>query len=280
MSESWVQIQAEEVEALCSIFDEKQWKRDENSNKRTYTLTIDHRPERAISMELTFVDGYPIDEPLTYNLRGPWLRGEERQDLINILENIYLENIGKPVAFLWADALRDFVDRSSINNETVTTQPIEPTVAQCPISTATATLPPIYSDETFEDRKSVFQAHLSPVHSKEEVQLVLNKLKENKKIANATHNMYAYRIWDEKRNAVLADCDDDGETGASSRMLHLMEIADIKNALVIVSRWFGGILLHNDRFKHINNACRMILINHGYIKKAPDAIKNKSHKSS
>jgi putative IMPACT (imprinted ancient) family translation regulator len=55
------------------------------------------------------------------------------------------------------------------------------------------TLPPIYSDESFEDRKSVFQAHLSPVRTKEEVQLVLNKLKENKKIANATHNMYAYR---------------------------------------------------------------------------------------
>lgn len=54
-------------------------------------------------------------------------------------------------------------------------------------------VPPIYSDESFEDRKSVFQAHLSPVHSKEEVQLVLHKLKDNKKIANATHNIYAYR---------------------------------------------------------------------------------------
>lgn len=55
------------------------------------------------------------------------------------------------------------------------------------------TVPPIYSDEPFEDRKSIFQAHLSPVRHKGEVQLVLNKLKENKKIANATHNMYAYR---------------------------------------------------------------------------------------
>ena len=54
-------------------------------------------------------------------------------------------------------------------------------------------VPVIHSDEPFEDRKSVFQAHLSSVHSKEEVQLVLNKLKDNKKIANATHNMYAYR---------------------------------------------------------------------------------------
>ena len=64
---------------------------------------------------------------------------------------------------------------------------------RCLASSVGMVLPPIYSDESFEDRKSVFQAHLSPVHSKEEVQLVLNKLKENKKIANATHNMYAYR---------------------------------------------------------------------------------------
>lgn len=34
-----------------------------------------------------------------------------------------------------------------------------------------------------------------------------------------------YRILDEKRNVILADCDDDGETGASSRMLHLMDVS-------------------------------------------------------
>ena len=66
--------------------------------------------------------------------------------------------------------------------EPFTTPPIQATGA-----------PPIYTDEPFEDRKSVFQAHLSPVHSKEEVELVLQKLKENKKIAHATHNIYAYR---------------------------------------------------------------------------------------
>lgn len=40
--------------------------------------------------------------------------------------------------------------------------------------------------------------------------------------------------------------------------------------LVVISRWFGGVLLYNDRFKHINNACRTILINHGYIKKVKE----------
>lgn len=33
------------------------------------------------------------------------------------------------------------------------------------------------------------------------------------------------RIFDEKRNVIIADCDDDGETGASSRMLHLMDVS-------------------------------------------------------
>lgn len=33
------------------------------------------------------------------------------------------------------------------------------------------------------------------------------------------------RIVDEQRNTILADCDDDGETGASSRMLHLMDVS-------------------------------------------------------
>lgn len=69
MSESWVQLQAEEIEALNCIFDEKQWKKDEDSSQRSYTLTIDHRPERAIALELTFVDGYPTDAALIYNIR-------------------------------------------------------------------------------------------------------------------------------------------------------------------------------------------------------------------
>ncbi|UJR09803.1 hypothetical protein I4U23_014029 [Adineta vaga] len=278
MTEEWVQLQADEIEALNSIFDPKQWKRDENDSQRTYVLTVNHRPERVISLEVTFVDGYPTDEPMVYNIRGPWLRGEERQQLTTILEDIYLNNIGKPLVFLWADALRDFVDKSSDRNETNTSHKIEPIVDKTLSVGKEIVVPTIHSDEPFEDRKSVFQAHLSTVHSKEEVQLVLNKLKENKKIANATHNMYAYRIWDEKRNVLLADCEDDGETAASSRMLHLMDIADVRNVLVVVSRWFGGVLLHNDRFKHINNACRTILLNHGYIKKTPDATKTKSHK--
>lgn len=34
--------------------------------------------------------------------------------------------------------------------------------------------------------------------------------------------------------------------------------------MVVVSRWYGGILLGPDRFKHINNCARNILVERNY----------------
>jgi len=55
--------------------------------------------------------------------------------------------------------------------------------------------------------------------------MVLDKLYENKKIANATHNIMAYRIVNRNPSPVVQQgCDDDGETHAGSRMLHLLNV--------------------------------------------------------
>lgn len=35
---------------------------------------------------------------------------------------------------------------------------------------------------------------------------------------------------------------------------------DVWNVIVVVSRWFGGIHLGPDRFKHINSAARDVII--------------------
>ncbi|CAF0868416.1 unnamed protein product, partial [Didymodactylos carnosus] len=239
MSEDWVQLQVDEIEALNSIYSEKQWKLDTSSDiDRTYELTIDSNPQRSVSLDITFCDGYPTLCPPKYNINAPWLRGSERQQLTNALETVYLNNANKSIVFLWAEKLREFVDKDGefkTNNliqlqvnklgDTDDKQVLSNVETEPARIKSIIELPPIYSDEAFEDRRSTFQAHLAPVHSKEQVSLVLAKLKENKKIANATHNIYAYRIWDEKRNVLLADCDDDGETDAASRMLHLMDVS-------------------------------------------------------
>ncbi|GAA6104054.1 protein IMPACT isoform X3 [Tachysurus ichikawai] len=134
-------------------------------------------------------------------------------------------------------------------------------------------LPVIKHGEAITDRRSTFQPHLALVVTPKQVQRVLDKLYENKKIASATHNIYAYRIYCEDKNTFLQDCEDDGETAAGGRLLHLLQILDVRNVLVVVSRWYGGILLGPDRFKHINNCARNILVQEGYAETLDEASK-------
>jgi putative IMPACT (imprinted ancient) family translation regulator len=69
------------------------------------------------------------------------------------------------------------------------------------------------------------------------------------------------------------DCDDGqwtgtdahGESAAGGRLLHLLQITDCRGVAVVVTRWFGGVLLGPSRFTHINNAARQLLVECGYI---------------
>ena len=40
---------------------------------------------------------------------------------------------------------------------------------------------------------------------------------------------------------------------------------DLENVLVVVTRWYGGVLLGPDRFKHINRAARDALTRAGLV---------------
>jgi len=78
------------------------------------------------------------------------------------------------------------------------------------------------------------------------------------------------------------DNNDDGETAAGGRLAHLLQILvplfpcmcacnshivlkEVSNCLVIVTRYFGGIHLGPDRFKHINQAARNALEMGGFL---------------
>lgn len=81
------------------------------------------------------------------------------------------------------------------------------------------------------------------------------------------------RIYCEDKQTFLQDCEDDGETAAGGRLLHLMEILNVRNVMVVVSRWYGGILLGPDRFKHINNCARNILVERNYTNSPEESSK-------
>lgn len=126
--------------------------------------------------------------------------------------------------------------------------------------------PPWIVAEALTEKKSVFLARIAPVSSPAQAkQYVAHLLATDKKAARATHNMTAWRIKG-ANDASYQDCDDDGETAAGSRMLHLMQLMDVWNVMVVVTRWYGGVLLGPDRFRIINTAAREALILGGYAK--------------
>nr|CCC95677.1 unnamed protein product [Trypanosoma congolense IL3000] len=122
-----------------------------------------------------------------------------------------------------------------------------------------ATAVDVWSSDPIIDRKSKFVAHMARVRSEECVREVVQHLRRQRHIAEAAHpTIYAYRFTD-SAGVMHADSDDDGETGAASRIMFLMEQKKVDGYVVVVTRWFGGILLGPDRFKHIMEVANNII---------------------
>ena len=89
-------------------------------------------------------------------------------------------------------------------------------------STSTGSIQ-LYQGVPLCDRKSKFLAHGAFVRSAEDVRRVVSALRDVKHIQSAAHPaIYAYRFTDQN-GVVHQDCDDDGETGASKKILFLLE---------------------------------------------------------
>lgn len=120
----------------------------------------------------------------------------------------------------------------------------------------------IVTGQPIVEKRSTFLAHCCRVENVAEVKLVIQALLRINKIRTASHPcIMAYRI-----NKTTSDCDDDGEASAGSRLLHLLHLTEAEGVVVVVTRWFGGILLGPSRFGIINNAARKVLEDEGFIK--------------
>lgn len=304
-----LQKQIEEIEALSSIYGDEWCVVDEASRMFCIQVSDDlNNPKWRLCLQVMLPSEYPSAAPPIYQLNASWLKGQDRLELCNSLEEIYLTNLGESILYLWVERIREFlVEKSLSDNPEVcpdnkkTTEELEvdcedeydfvyqPITQQdtqkfldflVPQGSQGEELPPIYHGEPMTDRRSTFQAHLAPVVAPNQVKMVLDKLYENKKVASATHNIYAYRIYCEDKQTYLQDCEDDGETAAGGRVLHLMQILDVRNVMVVVSRWYGGILLGPDRFKHINNCARNILVEHNFTEPVDESCKSGKHKKA
>lgn len=91
------------------------------------------------------------------------------------------------------------------------------------------------------EKKSRFIANLFYVETPQEAEDKIKQVK--KKYYDAKHNCFAYITLNE--NEIQKKCSDDGEPSgtAGAPMLEILEKQSIYNVVVIVTRYFGGILL-------------------------------------
>jgi len=97
-----------------------------------------------------------------------------------------------------------------------------------------------YAEDEFTEKKSRFIGQIMPVRDEEEAFAFLEQVR--KKHRGARHNCYA---WVAGANDEMQRSSDDGEpAGTAGRpILEALKRAELHDAMIVVTRYFGGILL-------------------------------------
>ncbi|KAI0157723.1 RWD repeat domain-containing protein [Xylariaceae sp. FL1272] len=271
----------DEVEAINSIYGEGCLTPSDQTN--IYILTP---PGGSASLRIEFPLDYPAIPPTvigTNSTGQSGRKGDAARELdlfCSALENVYqagavclfdaIEELSRLLEEHAANEPKEEIEESTPNQD-------ESTVNN-EIQDALLTKEPpwILSDPVIEQR-STFLARCAVVSSTAEAEAyVQHLLASDKKVRAATHNMTAWRIRG-PNGTQYQDCDDDGETAAGGRLLHLMQLMDLWDVMVVVTRWYGGVHLGPRRFALINQAARDSFVKAGLVN---DTTSNNKKKGS
>jgi hypothetical protein len=104
-------------------------------------------------------------------------------------------------------------------------------------------------------KKSTFVARSITVKSPSEARSALQKLMaSNGELRDASHNITAWRV--SGNHSIIEDSNDDGEAGGGRHILGLMQADNVVNVLLVVTRWYGGIMLGTDRWRIMSQVSR------------------------
>jgi len=116
----------------------------------------------------------------------------------------------------------------------------------------------VLHEKVIKDRGSVYSVSADRVECREDIAKFLKKIRNyNKKYQKASHHSYAARV--SKEGVVYETKGDDGEAGAGNIILRILQKKKYTNTIICVTRWFGGVKLEADRFKHVQDAAIYIL---------------------
>ncbi len=287
---------ADEVAAINAIYGDhtlEASRDDHDGSGATYILAL---PGEASSLRLQFPADYPAAPPAvlgTYSAGEHARRGTAARDL-----GLFRGAVGavfQPGQVCLFDAVEEVARQLEALAAAAAEELPEDTAAAAPSSLSSAAAssdgaPPrpeaggpddapwVLSDPVTE-MKSTFVARCCAggVASADQARrFVAQLLASDRRVRSATHNITAWRIRGPGATA-FQDCDDDGETAAGGRLLHLMQLMDLWDAVVVVTRWYGGQKLGPRRFALINQVARDAFAKAGLVAEAPGPKKKSGH---
>ncbi|KAI0969706.1 RWD repeat domain-containing protein [Xylaria arbuscula] len=260
----------DEIEAINSIYGEDCLV--PSGNTTTYILTP---PGESSSIRLEFSPDYPAVPPAVIGTNSTGQngkKGDAARELALFIQA--LGNVYEPGSVCLFDAIEEL---TRLLEEQIPEQEspdvdsgehVDGDVTSNDVHTEYFDLmkePPWVISDPVVELKSTFVARCAAVSSVTEAEaFVQHLLASDKKVRTATHNMTAWRIRG-PNNTAYQDCNDDGETAAGSRLLHLMQLMDLWDIMVVVTRWYGGQKLGPRRFALINQAARDSFVRAGLV---------------
>lgn len=124
-----------------------------------------------------------------------------------------------------------------------------------------------YGEAEIVEKKSRFIAHVKPISSEDEANKYIEEIK--KQYWDARHNCYAYQLGEKSH---IQRYSDDGEPGGTAGMpiLDVLRGRDVKDTIIVVTRYFGGTLLGTGGLvRAYSSSAREGLMSAGLIERIP-----------
>ena len=129
------------------------------------------------------------------------------------------------------------------------------------------------SSSELDVKKSKFIANIIKITDEQDAKEKLNQIR--KEYSDARHNCYAYIVYDNETKTKIEKSSDDREPSGTAGipMLTLLQQNNLVNVLIVVTRYFGGILLgtgglvraYTDSSKQALEAAKIIELQYGEI---------------
>lgn len=113
-------------------------------------------------------------------------------------------------------------------------------------------------ENVISDKGSKYAVSGGPVADRAAAKKFLSSLKRQKKYGRASHNSWAVLLRHE-RGDLEAVKNDDGEGGAGNVILRNLQREGVEGHIIVVTRWYGGVKLGGDRFRHVQSCVRHYL---------------------